>query len=288
MATDLDYVPGNTCIPEGAFGISPSRLSTFFNKIHEWYYTELLAEKKFDGSTSSYLGTIVHFIAEEYTKKREVDKPQIYKYLYEQLVTEADKARYPAPDFTVEEEAEDYLCEHTDPEHVDVQYIFNNYRPMGNALISYLRTRARPGRIEELISAEVLPGYYVCGSCDAVMGNSKVIDYKTTSALNAPTSIPYEYKLQLLCYAYIYKKMGLPINAISIIWITHNQVNRISETTGKPMKDYPTTVTDTTEYVGDEDFAFIESLLKLVSETVQASIDYPQLKHVIFKDYRLK
>ena len=187
-----------------------------------------------------------------------------------------------------EEEAEDYLCEHTDPEHVDVQYIFNNYRPMGNALISYLRTRARPGRSEELISAEVLPGYYVCGSCDAVMGNSKVIDYKTTSALNAPITIPYEYKLQLLCYAYIYKKMGLPINAISIIWITHNQVNRISETTGKPMKDYPATVTDTTEYVGDEDFAFIESLLKLVAETVQASIDYPQLKHVIFKDYRLK
>lgn len=281
----LSYVPGNSIIPEGCFGISPSQLHRFFSKPHEWYRTEVLNEKGFTDSTSSVLGTIIHFIAEEFIKTKSVDKSAIYEHLYEEYVV--DKSRT-VPSFSDEEAIEDFLIDNIDPEVVDVEYIFNQYKVMGNALIQFLRQRARPSRSEELIHAEVLPGYHVCGSCDAVVGNHRVIDFKTTSDLTAKSKIPYEYKLQLLCYAYIYRKMGLPINTISIIWITHNQVNRVSETNGKPLKDAPTKVTEVSEIIDDKDMLFIESLLKLISESVQADKDYPQLRHIIWKDYRLK
>lgn len=293
--TDLDYVPGSSAIPATAFGISPSQLARFFSKPHEWYSTEVLGNEGFTGSTSSYLGTIVHFIANEFARTRTVRKYQIYQYLFEQLVPETAQKRPidSNEQFIFDEQLdieliEDFLINNVDPEHIDVEYILNNYKPMGNALIQFLRTSGLPAQTEELISAEVIPNYYVCGSCDALRNKRRVVDYKTTSDLTAKSKIPYEYKLQLLCYAYIYRQMGYPIDSIAIVWITHNQINRISETNGKPLADYPTKVTEVIEYVDDQSFSFIESLLKLVAESVQATKDFPQLTHIIWKDYRLK
>lgn len=291
--TPLDYISGSSIIPENTFGISPSQIYKFFDKPHEWYYSEILGEKQFLGNTSSYLGTIVHFIANEFSRTKTVRKYFIYQYLYEQLVPRNVQERNMQHPFVFDEyldiEAmEDYLKDNTDPEFVDVEYIFNNYKPMGNALIQFLRVNGLPQESEVLIAQEVLKNYYACGSTDAIKFKRKVVDYKSTSDLTAKKNIPYNYKLQLLVYAWILKQKGYPIDSISIVWITHNQVNRISQETGKPMKDYPTTVTEVVEYIDQKDFDFIESILKLVSESVQASIDYPHLKHVIWKDYRLK
>lgn len=283
MTTKLDYVPGNSTIPSGAFGISPSRFYDFFTKPHEWYRTEVLNESGFQGSTASFLGTIIHYIAEEFTKHQKVDKSEIYKYLYNHLVS--DKSE-PLEDFDDDEIAEFYLYEKADHPDIDCRYILEQYRVMGNALIQYLRHNL-PQRSEELINAQILPGYYACGSADAVRGDC-LIDYKTTSALTAPSKIPYNYKLQLLIYAWIYKQLNIQINRIRIVWITNNQVNRISETTRKPIKDYPTTVTEVTESITLDDYEFIESLLNLAAETVKTGKENPQLVHLLYKDMRLK
>lgn len=288
--TPLDYVSGSSIIPETAFGISPSQLYHFFDKPHEWYRSEILGEKQFEGNTSSYLGTIVHFIASEYATTLSVRKYYIYQYLFENLVPEnlQKQASFVFDENLNIEEIEDYLKDNTDPEFVDVQYIFENYRPMGNALIQFMRSSGIPQETELLIAHEILKDYYPCGSTDAIKQKRKVVDYKTTSDLTPKKVIPYNYKLQLLTYAWILKQKGYPIDTISIVWITHNQVNRISETTGKRMQDYPTTVSEVSEIIGQKDFEFIESILKLVAESVQATKDYPHLTHVIWKDYRLK
>lgn len=284
IKTKLDYVAGNTVIPEGAFGISPSQLYTFFDRPSQWYREQVLNEDaEFQGSTSSYLGSITHYIAEQFAQTGSVDKSEIYKYLYRDLVS--DKSE-PLVDFDDDEIAEFYLYEKADHPDIDCIHIISQFKIMGNALIQYLRQNM-PNRTEELIHAAIAPGYYACGSADAVTGDV-LIDYKTTSALSAPAKIPYNYKLQLLEYAWIYRQLGISINRIRIVWITQNQTGRISEKTGKPMQDYPTTVTPITEMINEDDYDFIESLLNLTAETVQAARDNPHLKHLLFKDMRLK
>jgi len=255
--TKLDYqsVP----LPEGIRGISPSQINNFFAKPHEWYRSEILKEKQFEGSTASGLGTVVHYIAEEFAKTRTVDKAEIPKYL-EQFKDNPD---------------------------INLDYIQSQWQPMGQALINYLVSNGLPERSEEPISYEVTEGVHVAGTADAVKG-SCLCDYKTTSDLTAKDYIPTYYRYQLLTYAWIYNKLGIYIDRIRIIWITNHVVGRISDKTNKPMKDYPSTVTAVTEVITQEDLDFIESILKLIAETMYYSEQYPELNYIFFKDYRLK
>lgn len=119
-------------------------------------------------------------------------------------------------------------------------------------------------------------------------GSGVLIDYKTTSDKTPKNYIPMHYRYQLLTYAYIYNKMGIPVDRIRIIWVTRNETNRISEKTNKPMKDYPAQAVAVTEQITEQDLLFIESILKLISETVYMYKLYPQLAYMLFKDYRLK
>ncbi|MBS9782736.1 MAG: hypothetical protein KGV43_02920, partial [Arcobacter sp.] len=113
---------------------------------------------------------------------------------------------------------------------------------MCNALHSHLCTFGIPQKAEETVLEEILPNIYIGGTYDALLHDRVLIDYKTTSDLVAKTYIPTNYKWQLLTYAWLLKQKGIEIDTIRIIWITKNVVGRISEKTGKPMKDYPSTV----------------------------------------------
>ena len=121
-----------------------------------------------------------------------------------------------------------------------------------------------------------------------ISGSGTITDYKTTYLTSPKDSIPYNYKLQLLCYAYIYRAMGFPVDKIQIIWITQPDINRVSEKTGKPLKDYPCQVVPVTYMLQESDWQLIESILALVAESVKADKTNPELRHVIWKDYRLK
>lgn len=292
MKTELDYVPGSSIIPIGAFGISPSQLYTFFDKPHMWYRSEILGENTFNGSTSTMLGTIVHFIAKEYVKTKQVRTEEIYRYLLVNLcpsLADTDDT-YKLLDKALDnrEQIEEYIVENNEREDIDASFILAQFRPMGNALMQNLRTNPRPNRSEELIKAEIIPNVYACGSCDAVIGDREIVDYKTTSDTSPKDYIPYNYKLQLLTYAYIYKQMGLDIDRITIIWITQEQINRGLGKNGRPLKDYPVIVSRVSESISKQDFEFIESLLKLVAETIVADQQHPELRHIIWRDYRLK
>jgi len=313
MKTKLDYISGKSVLPPNTEGISPSQFARFFKEPHKWYDTEILGNEGFTGSTASVLGTLIHFIAEDFTKTQKVDSREMWKYLFTQgkipanyeqqflqLLEEFDTLQ-PAPnDETYDDDVrykddvkcdiEELLSERWQNPDIDADIILQQYKPMGNALIQYIRQNGLPAHSEELIHAEVIPGYHVCGSCDAAQGNKTSLcieDYKTTSALTPPKTIPYAYKLQLLCYAYIYTALGYKVDRIRIIWITRDNINRTG-TKGNKIKDYPATCTQTTEYINLDDIRFITSLLKLVAETMQKSKENPSLNYLLYKDYRLK
>jgi len=292
MKSKLDYISGRSIVPEQAIGISPSQFIKFFDKPHEWYRSEVLGEQQVFSSTAMVIGTLVHYCAESAAKGLPIEKPEIWKYVFtETCPPKAEEDFIKALKTNDEEAIEQFICSNYTSENIDPNVVFEQYKPMGNQLISFLRSHVTPNHVEELIKAEIIPGYYIAGSCDAFLasdGSGKVIDYKTTSKLTADSRIPYSYKLQLLSYAYIYNKLGYTVDRISIIWITRNSVNRTSPTTGKPMKDYPSTVTETVESITQDDLDFIESLLTLCSETLSKAKEDPSLVHLLFKDMRLK
>ena len=65
-------------------------------------------------------------------------------------------------------------------------------------------------------------------------------------------------------------------------------MNRVSEKTGKPLKDYPSVCTVLTEEVTAEGLALIGSCLTLIAESVNAWNMQPELRHLLAQDQRLK
>lgn len=302
IKTELDYVSGKTLLEEGQFGISPSGINNFITKPHEWYREHVLGEEGFRGSTASVLGTICHYCAESVTKSMKKDgKPyvnveEIYNHIYNETVLIKNDEEwlnltaYMAPEDMEARELKwtEYLQLNANNPEIDASVILDQWKPMANALVKAILSKSKvPDKAEELIKTEIIPGFFASGSADAWQDGC-LIDYKTTSDKTPKDYIPSNYKYQLLTYAYIYNQLGIKTDRIRIVWVTRNEVNRISEKTGKPLKDYPTQVVEVTEQVSQNDMEFIESVLKLIAETVQASRDYPELTHCLFKDYRLK
>ena len=246
-------------IPEGAFRISPSAVAKFADKKWECYRSQALGEEVFKDNFFSVLGSCVHRIAESYTKLQKVDKQELYDYV----------------------DASECL-EQEEKDRIKDQMI-----PMGQVLIDYLRVHGIPEKSEDAICVELMPGVYVGGTADALIGDT-IVDYKTTSKITPDDFIPMHYKWQLLTYAWIYRKLGVDVTRMRIVWITQNVVGRISEKTGKPMKDYPSQVVPVTELINEEDMEFIEQYLKLIAETYLKAKECPELTYLLYSDYRLK
>jgi len=262
MSNKLDYVP--TPKPyEGATVFSPSAFSKFVERPHEWYRNEILKEDKFGGNTSSYIGTICHYIAEMVALGEEVDKNEIERYI------------------DSKETSEDY----------NPDIVRECYPEMATALVNdYVLDRAYLA-VEKQMIGELCKGYFAGGTVDALEGTKEdtvVSDYKTYSSSRKPSSIPSYYKYQLLVYAAIARANGYNPTRIRLIYVNRPIVGEFSPKTGKQFKSYPSEVTVLTESITEEDFSFIESLLDLAVDSLEASKKYPELTHVIFHDMRLK
>lgn len=254
----FSYNEGKDLMPEGAFKISPSRLSRFFDDSANWYREALLGEEpKFTGNTSSVLGTCVHGLAAMFTQESIFDESKV----------------------------EDYLNTITNPE-IDLNYVRRQYPIMGRKLVDQFTSRTT-GQSELFFYEEVLPGIGVGGSID-LLCPTQVVDYKTTGSLSAPDKISRNYYFQQMAYVWLARKKGFSIDSFKIVYITTHQTGRKSGVTGKPLKDYPCTVTQVVHRVTDDDMILIESVIKLVAESVQAFKEKPEIRHLLAKDYRLK
>lgn len=258
MTNYFGYYEGLNELPEGSFKISPSRLSRFLDSTSGWYRECVLGEgAAFTGSTASHLGTVVHGLAEMYHKTGVVD------YVL----------------------AEAYIDSINDPE-VDKAYIRSQYPGMSQLLNSQFVAN-KGGKSEVFLHHEIIPGFVVGGSVDLLLPD-EVVDYKTTNSKTAPTAVKREYWFQQMAYVWMARQKGMNISRFRLVYITTADVNRISETTGKPLKDYPSTISSVVHDVTAEDLEIIDSVLRLVAESVRAYKEKPELRHLLAQDMRLK
>ena len=262
MTNPLAYKP--TEIPEGGiFKFSPSQFAKFIQAPHQWYRSEVLGEKEFSHSTSTVIGTIVHYCAEMVAKQQEVDKAVIEDYI-------------------------DSLDIHED---YNPDIVRDKYLTMAECLVNDYVLENQFLEIETNHSAEVRDGYFAAGQLDNLQGTKEdcmIGDYKSYSSKTKPKSIPAYYKYQLLVYAWILIQNGYNPTRIRLIYVNRHIEGEISEKTNKQMKSYPPEVTVLTEAITSEDIEFIEGLLLLAVDSVEATKKYPELTHVIWHDPRLE
>ena len=284
MANKLDYYNGTNLMNEGDIRISASSIARYITDTRAFWGELMLNEQGFTSSTASILGTCCHFGAEDYVKTGDVDG----------------------------EEVEDYIDQETSKnQEADGAIIREQYPIMMTKLINDYVIPNPPSFIEEFMLEQLIPAsdnhgaIYVGGSCDAIsvpgivydadqtsldigpVQQSIIIDYKTTSATSLPDRIPYAYRLQLLTYAYLYSKRGVHSDRIRIVYVTRNNVGRISPKTGKPLKSYPTQVKVLTESITESDYEYIEGMLSVISRSIRLWETHPELRSIIAQDNRI-
>jgi hypothetical protein len=257
--TELDYVDGMDKLPERVFKISPSSFSRFMDRPHEWYREQVLGEGTFEGNTATVIGTLVHYVAEQYAKGLVPNKEEMLQYI----------------------ENMSHL------EDVDADDVLASYKPMAEVLVNDYVAKNMPKVVEDFVALDFGDGVWIAGSVDA-FDNGCVVDYKTYNSKTKPRSIPMGYRYQLLIYAYVYYKLGYEVDRIRLVYVNKHIDGGVSEKTGKPLKSYPPEVTVLTETIGRDDFEFIESVLTLCKETYLKAKEDPSLIHLLYRDMRLK
>lgn len=263
MIDYFKYNDGRDIIPEDVLRISPSQLNKFFDTTHQWWAENFYDEAGFEGNTASELGNCVHAAAAMYFDSGQVDKTAI----------------------------EQYINSISNPE-VDNTEIQAQWKIMSEKLINDFLMRNKGTESEPFVGAEVIPGVWAAGSIDMYDENKATIyDYKTTGSLDRariPTSFPRSYWFQQMTYAWIQRQNGNPVDHLELVYITRDNCGRISEKTGKPMKDYPSEVHRLKHTITSDDMEIITSCLNLVAESIRFWQDNPEYRHLITQDMRRK
>lgn len=258
----LDYV--STPAPDHCtLKISPSSFGKFIEKPWVWFRQVVQGIDKFEYSTSSVIGTVVHYVAECVGSDQEVNKKHIENYIEKH-------------------EENDNYCKAT----VRLQWL-----PMATVLVNdYVLPNKDNFLATELpIFAELVKGIFPAGTLDLLEGTKEdcmLTDYKTYHSKTKPKAISSLYRYQLCVYVWILRKLGYNVSRIRLVFINRNIDGGVSEKTGKALKSYAPEVTVLTESVNPDDMIFVEGQLKLCAETLEASGKYPELRHIIWHDWR--
>jgi hypothetical protein len=262
--SDLAYTPAS--VPEDCVQkISPSSFAKFITTPWSWYRQQILELDKFEYSTASVIGTIVHYCAEQVASNKDVDEDAIEKYI---------------KSF---EEKDDYA----------INVVEANWYEMAAVLINEYVTAEMDSYIgiEKQVCQNIGSNFYVAGTLDALQGHKNdclLTDYKTYSSKTKPKAIPADYRYQLLTYSMALRKAGYNVTRIRLVYVNRRIDGGVSEKTGKPLKSYPPEVVVLTETITNEDIDFITGMLDLCKDTVLACIKHPELVHVITHDPRNK
>ena len=236
------------------FNISPSSIGRFFSMPKVWYIDNMTdVGQTFTGNTGSVTGTICHHIYECVVKGIPVNRDEINDQLDKYMLLNPNPA-------------------------VDVTQVKADYPLVTAAVVNdyILASKANKVEVEKQIVGKVCNGIYVGGTVDRIEDDC-VTDYKnvvTKPADNAP--IPFDYKIQLLAYAYILRQLGYEINRIRIVYGV------------KPTKTLPArcvVVTESIDFMADK---LIDDTLKLIAESVLAVRENPELTYLLFKSMDLK
>lgn len=245
-------------LPEDClFAISPSSIGKFFNYPKVWYnecYEGLPSD--FKGNTATVTGTICHWIYEQLTKDKNV-----------QLDREI-----------INQQLDEYLTVCPNPD-VDVKQVKIDYPLVSSAVVNgYLLEANSKGMLvksEEQVVGKVIDKVYVAGTCDRIEGDC-VVDFKTVATKPNDTVIPFDYKIQLLAYAYALRQKGYEINRIRLVYGV------------KPTIRLPARCIVVTEQIDFMAEKLVDDTLKLIAETVCYVKDNPNMAYLLFKSMDLK
>jgi len=239
---------------DAKFKISPSSISKFFEYPSVWFRENVLGERAFNGSTATHLGTSMHYIAEQFALSHingtELDADTIAQ--------------------TIEDDLD--LVDNPDVNHSEVLSL---YQDMGSALINdYLRYNI-PTEVETPLTLEIQDGIYVGGTCDNFT-SGVVVDYKSSSKKPNEDKIPWNYYIQLMAYAKMYKERGEYVDRIRIVYVV------------RPTKTLPIRTFVVTQSITDTDWQAIDDVLSLIAETMLLHYSKPEYTHLLFKSMSLK
>ena len=247
-----------TPVPKG-IRISPSQISKFFDYPKIWYQEEILKQpKEFKGSTSTVLGTTLHYIFEQALLNNEISKTELNEAIRKYRKT------LPAENINAEEVIGLY------PEMAI---------PVIQEFIDPLRSSNAKFTIEEPLCYKLDDGIYLAGKTDLIYDNV-VSDYKNASTKPSTVDkgiIPFNYKIQLLAYAYIKHKTAI----IDPKFIEINYIVR-------PTKTIPARYFRVRETILEEDWRLIEDTLQLIVDTIKLIQEQPNLAYIVFKSMGLK
>ena len=262
MTDYFSYTANDGSIPDDAFRISPSQLSKFLDTTTAWYREQLLGEAGFLGSTASELGNVVHAAAHMYHNTGTVDRTALQAYITSLKNPEVDKS-----------------------------IITYQMKPMIEVLINQFLSKSSATHAEEFVSTQIIPGVYAAGSIDRYDEHTAtVFDYKTMGSLDTarvPTRFPRSYYFQQLCYAYILRQQGRPVDFCKLVYVSRDNTGRISPKTNKPLKDYPSEVNIVTHQITAEDMSIIKNTLMLIAHSVKLWKAQPELRFALAQDFRL-
>lgn len=227
------------------FKISPSQIAKFFNYPPIWYKEQILKETEDIHNTSMVIGTVCHYIFEKVALGEHPD--------VEYINNEIDKL---------------------EGENLDHEKVKDIYPSVAEKVVNEYLLKNMPTKVEHQCYAKVLDGVYVGGTIDNIT-NSIVTDYKIVAA-KPPAQIPFNYRIQLLSYAYILNRQNIFVDRIRIVYGV------------KPTKTlFPRTYV-VTEMITFQDWQLINDTLKLIAETIYALDKYPEITHLLFKSMNLK
>lgn len=240
-------------IPDCKYKISPSQIGRFFEYPKQWYLENIKKEEpEFQGNTASFIGTICHYIYSSYVKGINPTREEINI------------------------ELQDYLKEYPNKE-VNFTEVTNVYPQVASAVMNnyVIKHNVDDISVETPISYKVKDGIYVAGTYDR-LEDDILCDYKHVSSKPNEYVLPFGYRIQLLTYAYILRKMGKEVNKIRIIYGV------------KPTKTLNARCFTTTENVTDENLKLAEDTLNLIADSIITCEEHPELTYLIFKSMELK
>ena len=266
-----EYNDGSSILPKGAFRISPSGVNRFFSEKTSWYRENLLDEdKKFQGSTASELGNICHHVCEVVANCKITDEKYDSTKLHNAVAN--------------------YINE-LDPDIYDQSLISSLWEGMSELLVKEYVLQTNTLITEPFVYNEILSNIFPSGSIDAItstaptdtwedalkgtnIGVLTIRDWKTTGT--KPSSMGYGYTLQIYTYAWILRQMGVNIEQVELCYAV------------RPTKTLPARVFNFKKPFDDQAYDFIEGILKLIAESVQAWNQFPSCRYLLAADYRLK
>ncbi len=238
---------------EGKITFSGSNLNNFV-KDPLLFWDNVFSRSEKENTTSTILGTIVHHCASEYILKRKVDTNEIESYL-----------------------------SGIGDSSIDCDFIRRCYKDMANEIFRHIDRWRVFGLIEsEVFMTTDVSKYGVFkGTLDCIVAKDTIIDFKTTSQLSHINNLPFQYVRQLQGYYYIAKRNGYPITQAKIVYITVPRIGAFSETTGKPLKDYPCQVYEVAISNDLLSMDKIKPLVDLIGESIDFIVENPDKAHLI-------